>query len=488
LKIAELNDQRNLFDCVVLPFIQGEKASQAYKGNDWETEIQSILQLGDFKGKLEETEWIYFSATKEKRILLIGLGKEEDLTLEVVRLAYAKAIKAARVKKLNSVSLMFPDLGKLEDVLIVEAITQGSTLANYDFSEYKKQECPAIEKIQILGADTSFQSNIDRMMTICEGVYFTRTLVNKNADEISPQTLGSFAKDSEKLSSKLKVEVHDKKWIEKQKMGLLLAVGRGSMQDPVFIEMHYEGDPDSKECIAFVGKGITYDTGGLSLKPPPSMLDMKSDMSGAAAVIGAMRVIAKLGLKVNLKVFVPATENAIGPRSYKVGDVYRSYLGKTVQIINTDAEGRLILADALSYAATNYKPKHLFDVASLTGAIVVALGEEVTGLFCNDEKLCSIVTKAGEKTGETVCNVPLVPSYKKLLDSQIADLANCGNRNASSITAALFLEAFVEKVSWAHLDIAGTSFISKPYGYYPISGTGVGVQLLVETIEKIIKQ
>jgi leucyl aminopeptidase len=263
-------------------------------------------------------------------------------------------------------------------------------------------------------------------------------------------------------------------------MGLLLAVNRGSMRDPAFILVEYRGNPGSSDVTALVGKGITFDTGGLNLKPTGSMETMKDDMSGAAAVLGAIRAAAALKLKVNILGAIPTTENSIGSKAYKPGDVYRSYSGKTVEIANTDAEGRLVLADALAYVQKHYKPSRIVDFATLTGAVVIALGEEASALFCNDEGFAAKLMDAGSRSAERLWRMPLYPEYKELMKSTIADLKNSGGRAGGLCTSAAFLSYFVKDVPWAHLDIAGTAFLSSPKHYHTTNATGVGVRMLVE--------
>jgi leucyl aminopeptidase len=296
--------------------------------------------------------------------------------------------------------------------------------------------------------------------------------------------LADTARSFEKTSSKIKTTIFDKKKLEQEGFGLILAVSRASSLDPYLIQVSYKGAPGSKEHIVLVGKGVTYDTGGLSLKPTDNMLTMKCDMSGAATVLGAVQTAAALGLKVNVTALVPTAENAIGSKSYKLGDVYKSYSGKTVEINNTDAEGRLILADALSYAAKNLKPTCMIDIASLTGAAVIALGEELSALFANDESLSKDLLAASEKTGELIWRLPLHPGYKESLKSEIADLINTSGRDAGAMKAALFLQEFTSTVPWAHIDFAGPCYLTKPKYYNPAKGTGYGLRLFIDFLKK----
>jgi leucyl aminopeptidase len=282
----------------------------------------------------------------------------------------------------------------------------------------------------------------------------------------------------------LKTKILGKKEIEQEKMGLLLAVNRGSAQDPALIILSHQGNPKNKEHIVLVGKGITYDTGGLNVKPADNMLTMKCDMAGAATVLAAVQVAGQLDLKINVTAIVPATENAIDSKSYKQGDVYHSKSGKTVEITHTDAEGRLVLADALTYAIEHLKPTTLIDIATLTGGVVVALGEDIAGLFSNNEALTQNLLRSSETTGESLWRLPLPHDYKEMLKSEIADLVNSAGRYASAITAALFLQEFCGGLPWAHLDVAGTAYLSKPKFYNTTKATGFGLRLLVDFLEK----
>ncbi|HPE85629.1 MAG TPA: leucyl aminopeptidase, partial [Chlamydiales bacterium] len=403
--------------------------------------------LDDFKGAASETTLLY-DGKKEKRLLLVGLGKKSECTPEVVRKAYGSASAWIRKLKLKSVNVVLPEGGS------VFALAEGFALNNYAFENLKsKKEEVLIQKIVLLDATKAELEDAVRAAKLAEAVCFARDLVNGNADDVTPQYLAKIAQELSKLP-KVKTQVLDKKAIEKEKMGLLLAVNRGSKRDPHILIVRYEGAPQNKEHTVVVGKGVTYDTGGLNLKPTGSMEEMKTDMGGSAAALGAIKAAALLGLKVNLTAVVPTTENCIDALSYKPGDVYTSYQGTTVEIFNTDAEGRLILADALAYAVKKLKPTRIVDFATLTGAIVIALGEERSGLFSNNDKLAKALEEAGDRSGEKVWRFPLDTEYKELLKSDIADIKNCAKRQAGSITAAIFLQEFVGNTPWAHVDIA----------------------------------
>jgi leucyl aminopeptidase len=493
MKIVLTKDfaKRAKADSLVIPVWESnKKVKLACSYSKLSSLISSPIELGDFKGKEGETLLLYLGKHQEKRCLIIGLGQEKNVTQEILRTCYGKAIKACMSRKLKKVNVIFPVTKSIEEEVMVLGSAEGVLLANYAYNRMKSDKkitTSVIEQVNIIGIASKHKSMIDRAKIIASGVHLVRDLVNNNADDETATHLASVAKSFSDLSPNMKVTIFDKKKIEKEKMDLLLAVNRGSEKPPSFIVLDYKGDSNSKDKTILVGKGVTYDTGGLSLKPTASMEDMKSDMSGGAAVLGALYVAALLDLKVNVMGIVPAVENAIGPDSYKPGDIYRSYSGKTVEVVNTDAEGRLILADALAYAVKNYNPTRIINIASLTGSIVVALGEEIAGLFCGDQKLASQLKEASKVTGEQIWQMPLYKDYLSLLKSKFADIKNCGSRYAGSITAALFLGEFIKDVPWAHLDVAGTNYLSEGKRYHPVNGTGFGVRLVIEFLESIIK-
>ena len=484
ISVAGRLAQREKADCLVLPFWQKDKkANAAFSGRELFPLFADLLQSGDFKAQEAETFLLYNSRNREKRIFLLGLGeKREDP--EVLRRSFAAFVKAAREKGYKSANLLLTSWDRASLV----AACEGVLLANYAFDRLKQdvlEEKPTtlLERLSFIGAKRADLAALKREQSIIQGVNLARDLANQNADLMTPQELCVEAERLQNQFPSIKTTVLGKKEIEKLKMGLLLAVNQGSSRDPALIVMEYLGDPRSKEKTALVGKGITFDTGGLNLKSTGNIETMKLDMSGAATVLGTFYAAAAICLKANLIAVIPATENAIGPKSYKPGDVYRSYQQKTVEIANTDAEGRLILADALSYARDVMKPTRLIDLATLTGSIVIALGEEMTGLFSNHEELAQALIRAGEKTGEKVWRMPLVSDYKEELKSSIADLKNCGSKKGGSITAALFLQEFVGKMPWAHLDIAGTAH-KEPKHYHTTHATGVGVRLLIALLDQ----
>lgn len=458
-------------DLWVLPFWEGPKAA-ADLGS---LKIEGVLR--DFKGKNGETALYYEGA---QRILLLGLGKQDKASVEALRKAYAAAVRVASSKKIKEAQLVFPKCKQKEEFL--RGMAEGVFLANYSFSykhdAVKDDPIVLLDKVTFVGVEKS--AFIDGIQMIADGVHFVRDLVNANADD----KLDAVLKAVKTLPAKVKTTVFDKKKLEAERMGLILAVSRASTVDPALVQVAYKGDPKSKEHIVLVGKGITYDTGGLSIKPTDGMLSMKCDMAGAATVLGAVKVAAELGLKVNVTALMPLTENNIGSKSYKLGDVYRSYSGKTVEINNTDAEGRLVLADAIAYAVDQLSPSCIVDLATLTGACVVALGEDWSGLFSNDDELAEDLLESSESTDELIWRLPVHEDYKEAFKSEIADLVNSGGREAGAIKAAIFLQEFVKDVPWAHIDIAGPAYISKPKHYNPMKGTGHGLRLLVDFLAR----
>lgn len=478
------SESRKAADLLVLPFWEGGKEAGAM--NPLKKKIAHALKTGDFKGKNGETSLLYVEGELEPRVLLLGLGKQA--TSETLRRAYAAAIRLAKAKKFRQVNFVAPSVSKVHNG--VRGFLEGLLLTNYHFTELKgslakNDSATRLTDIGVIGLAAKEEAEFDRLETISNAVLWVRDVVNRNADDKPPLRMAQWAEDLANQSKKLKIKVLGRKEIEKEQMGLLLAVNRSSTQEPCFVQLSYQGNPKSKEHIVLVGKGVTYDTGGLSLKPTDGMLDMKSDMSGAATVLASVYTAAQLGLKVNVTALAPFTENMLGSASFKPGDVYRSMNGKTVEITNTDAEGRLILADALSYAVKHLNPTCMIDIASLTGAVIVALGTDIAGVFTPDDTLAKQLQAASAETDELLWRLPMYADYKEALKSDVADLVNSAGRDASSVKAAFFLQEFVGDIRWAHIDFAGPCFhLKNPKHYNPTSATGFGVRLFVEFLEQ----
>jgi leucyl aminopeptidase len=448
----------------------------------------AALDSGDFTGAAKKVVLAYTNgAIAAPRVLLVGVGSGEKLELETLRRAAAVAAKRAGGMKLSHLLIPVTTSPVLQSEEWLTAVLEGAVLSQYRFDKYITQppENNGLVRRITVAVESAEQQRrwqpvVDFVRTLCEGVFLTRDLANAPPNEIYPETLAERARAAGKEAG-FRVRVLSKAQIERLGMGGLLGVNRGSARPPVFIIMEYWGTERSVAPIVLVGKGITFDTGGISLKPAAGMSEMKSDMHGAASVIGTLYVAARLRLPINLVGLVPATENMPSGSAMVPGDILRFLNGKTAEIDNTDAEGRLILADALAYAE-RYSPQAVIDLATLTGACVVALGNVASGLFGNHRELLERIKRAAERTHEYVWELPLYEEYAELIKSDVADVKNSGGRNAGAITAALFLKHFIGDYPWAHLDIAGTAIAPKETDYMPKGGTGVGVRLLVELL------
>jgi leucyl aminopeptidase len=450
-------------------------------------ESKGVLSSGDFTGAKGSVVMVYAGQGKSaKKVFLIGLGDASAVTAESLRRASSKAARSAQSHSVKNLVFSFPALTTVDTQATAEAIIEGSVLGVYKFDKYfTVNKTPSkIESVSIHTDIADTKSHITegiRIATaVCKGVYLTRDLANAPNNEIYPEALAARAKAAGKEAG-FSVDVLNKKKITDLKMGGLLAVNQGSVRPPVFIIMEHKGGKKGDAPVVLVGKGVTFDTGGISIKPGAGMMEMKMDMHGAASVIGAMATVATLKLPINLVCLVPSTENMPSGSAYVPGDVITHMNGKTSEIDNTDAEGRLILADALSYA-DRYKPKAVVDIATLTGACMIALGSVTSGLMGTDKSLVERIKAAGERTSEYVCELPLHDDYEDLIKSDVADVKNSGGRAAGAITAALFLKKFIGDYPWAHLDIAGTGIAPKDGPYSPKGGSGVGVRLFVDML------
>ena len=483
-------EQRKKADVLVIPFWKeknGPKIATKQRFNH--AVVNTPIALEDFKGNEGEILFSYAKEFPEQRVILLGLGEESKLNTEALRRHYGALGKACTVKKIKDLNVLLPDATHLKRDALIRGITEGLFLVNYAFTKHKNEVLKAnpvtlMHHVNFIGASKDDLEVAETAATICEGVYFARDLTNTNADEINPQYLAEKAHLIAKKFKTVKATVFDKKRIEKEKMGLLLAVSRGSAVDPTFIILEYKGSPKAKEHTVMVGKGITYDTGGLNIKTA-GMETMKCDMAGAAAVLATITVAAALKLPIHLTGVIPATENALSGTSYKPGDTYTAYSGKSVEITNTDAEGRLVLADALAYVERNLKPTRIVDFATLTGGVDIALGNEATGMMSNNDALADLFMLAGSETFERVWRLPLFDEYKEILKSDVADIKNCATRSASSICGGIFLQSFIEKTPWIHFDIASTAFLSDSKRYHPKGATGVGVRLMIEFLQHL---
>ncbi len=488
-KSVDKAENRLKSDIIVVPFWQGKAAArQAASVRDLKSVIDVPISSKDYKGKEGQTLLIYLKGKKDKRLLLLGLGDEKTCTVERLRRSYAAFVKRCDQKKWKIANVLLPTCSQLSEEEVCYGVCEGISLTNYVYDQMKSDRDPSkysLGKVYLVGIGKEGEKIGKRVDEIMSGVNLCRDLVNGNADDVIPETLAKTARELAAKYPSVKATIFDQKRIEKEKMGLILAVNQGSACEPRFIILEYLGNPKSKERTVVVGKGVTFDTGGLIIKPKGGMEDQRGDMSGGATAIGLIQAAAATGLKTNVTCVVPSVENAIGSRSMKPGDVFWSYAGKSVEMLNTDAEGRLILADAVAYAEKHLSPTRIIDLATLTGGVIVALGDERAGLFSDDDELAEKLKVAGDKTGELLWRMPIDPEYKDALRSEIADIKNIGNRSGQSSQAALFIKEFIKKTPWTHLDIAGTAYLEKPRRYHQSTATGFGVRLLVELLTQI---
>lgn len=453
--------------------------------------LSAAFERKDFTGKKEQSISFYNSSNKGPvRILIIGLGKRDEAGEETVRRSYGKAGHTARTWKSKDIALLLPPVDRDDNAeSFSQATCEGFSLSMYRFKRYFTEDLDSMPDINsiVFVADDGFNRNSEQgvrqaEITI-EGVSFARDLTNTPGQDLYPESYAEIAKELE--CETVFVEILDEKRLAELGMGALLGVGVGSDRPPRLIHLVYEPGIENAKTLALVGKGITFDAGGLDLKSAAGMRDMKVDMGGSAAVMGIFKSLPAWGAKCRVEGFIPAAENMPGSKAYRPGDVLKSYAGLTIEIDNTDAEGRLALADALAYAVDTAKPAAMIDFATLTGACVIALGEHATGMMANNDDLAELLSKSGNVTGERVWRLPLWEDYKKQIKSKIADLKNTGGRPAGSITAGKFLEAFVGDVPWVHLDIAGTvNEVTLSYVPGKEIATGVGVRLILDFLKK----
>jgi leucyl aminopeptidase len=440
-----------------------------------------LISSGDLTGKNFETTWLHKPAgIKAKRLLLIGGGKAKKFSASELRKLAGAAVRALKPRSLRSLAFVLPEEVSPQEA--VKAIVEGAIVGNFDPDTYKSdRKDQKVESLTVVasGDQASLQRAMDEGRILGESQNFTRELVNEPSNRMTPTILANCAAEMSKETG-LKCEVYGADKIKELKMGAFWGVAQGSDEPPALIVMRYEpaGAPE-KPVLGLVGKGVTFDTGGISIKPADGMEKMKYDMAGGATMIGAMRAIALLKPKVKVIGIVCATENMPSGKAQKPGDIQTAMSGKTIEIINTDAEGRLVLADGLCYAR-QLGCTHLVDAATLTGAVVVALGFANAGIFANDDAMYQRFTKALDKAGEKMWRLPLDDEYKEQIKSNIADIMNTGGRWGGAVTAAMFLKEFAEDTPWIHLDIAGTAWMEDSKAWIAKGPSGIAVRSLVE--------
>lgn len=487
VKTGHAHKQRD--DAVVLALLDGRKLTdsgdqlQRASGNA----LTPFLRKFDLTGAYGESVTLYdVEKTHAKRLVLIGAGDEKKLTLQKLRSLASQAARGLDGKGSRDISLFLPELAVRGASLAdkVQAVAEGIWLGLYKFEKYQTAKKESGRNLRSATIMVSSRSELDeaeaalqKARAVAIGTIFARDLANEPGNVCTPEYLGDQA--AALKHSKLKVTVMDKKAIEKAGFNALLAVNQGSAKEPRFIVLEYKGGKKDEAAVALVGKGLTFDAGGISIKPPAQMDEMKFDMCGSAAVLGIFRAAIEMELPLNLLGVIPSTENLLGGAAYKPGDIVTSYKGITIEVLNTDAEGRVILSDALAYAAEK-QPAEIIDFATLTGACVIALGSQATGLIGTSDKIKRELKISGDHTHDRVWELPMYEEYQEQIKSDIADIKNTGGREAGTITAACFLSRFVGDIPWAHLDIAGTAWNMKGTDISPKGATGTGVRLVMD--------
>ena len=443
--------------------------------------IKAAIANADFKAKAEKLLRIPALQGLDGQLMLVGLGDAKLHNQLVLEKIGAKLLASLNSLREKTAVIDLSDLSGNACELIAW-VASGALIRSWKFDKYKtkreKDEIPTLEELVFITPDVATSQNaFAKLAAIADGNHLTRLVVSEPPNVIYPESMAKLAKDLTKIG--LKVEILGEKEMSKLGFGALLGVGQGSARESQLVVMQWNGGEKNQAPVAIVGKGVTFDTGGINIKPSNGMEDMKYDMAGSGVVLGLMKSLALRKAKVNVVGVMALAENMPSGSAQRPSDVVTSLSGQTIEVLNTDAEGRLVLADALWYTQDKYKPQYMIDLATLTGAITVALGFEYAGLFGNDDKLCEMLTSAGTKVGEPLWRLPMGKNYDKDVDSDVADVKNVGSgRGAGSITAAQFLERFVNKTPWAHLDIAGMAWDKKEKPLTGKGATGYGVRLL----------
>jgi leucyl aminopeptidase len=480
-------------DAIVVGLFEGHQPEGAAQAVDQALEgaIGDLLAGGDLRGEVEETVVLYArGAIPARRVIVVGLGPQDDWDLAVARKVAHQFTQKARELKVRRLAIPLFDRGGAE--AMAQAVAESSLLATYDYRGQKTDDAPESlpEVLELVIQEeeglSSVQQGIAAGQAVAAAVALTRDLVNLPPNICTPEHMAGMARQvAEEVG--LRVEVLGQKQMEALGMGALLAVAQGSDTPPRFIILeHNAGRAQELDTVVLIGKGVTFDTGGYNLKPGDGMQHMKTDMAGAAAVIGAMRAIGALGVPLHVVGLAPAADNMISGHAYRPQEVITASNGTTIEIVSTDAEGRMLLADALVFA-DRYQPAAVIDIATLTGACVVALGKVAAGLFATDDRLRETLLAAGDAAGERLWPMPLFPEYEKTLESQTADVKNSGGRTGGVGSSATFLKHFVSYPAWAHIDMAGMAFQQSPKDapFIPVKGaTGFGVRLMTEFVRR----
>lgn len=474
------------------------KIGQGYLTSEMAKAVLAELKRREFDAKEGDVYVLPLLGFKQfKYLIVIGLGKKNNYDVDQLRAVGAKAIKAANNYRAQKM-VFHPDwLKKAKDLVAgSQALVEGVDLGGYHFSSYRKRTAAEqhkkhkAEEIVLIAGDRTSKVKIEKGISLgklfSEATILARDMVNTPSMDMHPEQMVKIAQSLAGRGTNITCKVFDKAGMEKLGMKASLAVGQGSKHEPKFVHLIYKPKLRTSKKIALVGKGLTFDSGGLSLKPADHMTDMKIDMAGAAAVLGAFKALPELKPRVEVHGLFVAAENMPGGAAYRPGDVVAAMDGTTIEVENTDAEGRVTLADALAYASLKIKPQAMVDLATLTGAVIVALGSDISGLFCSNKELKVSLLQAARESGEAVWELPLYQPYKELNKSKIADIKNLGGRPAGSITAALFLEKFTHDIPWAHIDVAGPVYAEKETRPEWVSGgTGWGTRLLLSYLKNL---
>ena len=491
ITVSSKLDQKQ--DALALGLFEESKENYGSYSKDLAKDLAIARKEKSFSGKQGEIFTTKVANLPFKKVLVVGLGKKKELTLERLRKLLGKVVSSVRGAKLDGFATNLAEFclssGKVNEEFLGRAVAESLVLSNYSFVKYLSKERKEKKKLltsvslKWSKSQTNFGKGLKIGKVIGESSNFVRDLVNEPAGVANSIYLEKVARNVVASSSKLKIRVLNQPELKKLGMGSLLGVNAGSQNPPKLIIIEYKGSSDGKKT-AFVGKGITFDSGGYNIKPTKYIEDMKTDMAGSAAVLGTMKAAASLGINKNLLGVMAVCENMVSSKAQRPGDIVKAYNGKTIEIGNTDAEGRLVLADALAYIEEKYKPEVIVDLATLTGACVVALGYYAAAIISKDEKLVQELREAGEKSGDRVWPLPFYEEYQDAMDGEISDLNNISQKGkgyeGGSITAGVFLSKFLdlEKTRWAHLDIAGSAYWSIKGDYLQKGATGSGVRVL----------
>jgi leucyl aminopeptidase len=498
IQVRKADPLKQKSSCLVVGVFEKKFSDPLLKALDQALDglLRQAQRSGEFTGKSGEKLLLQpAGALAAERLLLIGLGTPDQASTETLRRAAGEAFNALKGKRLKNVACSLPTAAVRNTDLAerTAAVTEGLLLAAYRFNRYQsangKQKPQTPQSVTLLieqpAQRAAAEQAVARAESLCRGVVLARDLVNEPGNIKSPLFLAEQAQ-SAAADSKLRCTIMNQATLEREGFGAMLGVAQGSIREPQLILLEHQGGQPDQAPVALVGKGVVFDAGGISLKPAEKMDEMKMDMAGGAAVIGTMLAASLLELPINLVGVVPAVENMPSGSAIRPGDILTSLSGQTIEVLNTDAEGRLILADALTFVK-RFEPRLVIDLATLTGACIIALGHHASAVLGNDQKLVQSLLQAGETSGERLWQLPLWDDYDQLIKSDVADVKNIGGRAAGTITAAAFLKKFAKDFKWAHLDIAGTAWLDQARPYSTKGASGVGVRLLIEFLKGLDK-